>query len=51
MTIQSTGGAGTTIWSHETNNEHKIELYFSVKQLLDYDIKWDGNYPAGYFDN
>ncbi|WP_342266599.1 hypothetical protein [Spiroplasma endosymbiont of Villa modesta] len=45
------GGAGTTIWSHETNDEHKIHLYFSVKQILDYDIKWDGIYPDGYFDN
>ncbi len=51
MTIQSTGGAGTTIWSHETNNEHKILLYFGIKPDESYDIKWDGIYPDGYFDN
>ncbi len=30
-----TGGAGTTIWSHKTNDEHKIELYFRIKPEKD----------------
>ncbi len=48
------GGDGTTIWSHKyTNNDkHKIELYFSIKpEKNSDDIKWDGIYPDGYFDN
>ncbi|WP_338974550.1 hypothetical protein [Spiroplasma endosymbiont of Tricholauxania praeusta] len=48
------GGAGTTIWSHKYTNDdkHKIELYFSIKpEKNSDDIKWDGIYPDGYFDN
>lgn len=44
-------GGGTTIWSHKTKNEHKIDLYFGIKPDESYDIKWDGIYPNGYFDN
>ncbi len=46
------GGTGTTIW--ETKNlydETKIDLYFSIKPIFDNDIKWNGIYPNGYFDN
>ncbi len=51
MIIQPTGGAGTTIWETKTDNANKIDLYFSIKPLLNSDIKWDGIYPDGYFDN
>ena len=46
------GGAGTTIW--ETKNlydENKIDLYFGIKPTFKDDIKWNGQYPDGYFDN
>ncbi|WP_338961086.1 MULTISPECIES: hypothetical protein [unclassified Spiroplasma] len=46
-----TGGAGTTIWSHKTNDKHKIELHFDIRPENSDDIKWDGVYPEGYFDN
>lgn len=45
------GGAGTTIWSHKINNGTNINLYFDIKSHYDEDVKWDGVYPDGYFDN
>ena len=44
-------GAGTTIWSYKTKDKHKISLYFSIKPKDGNDIRWDGTYPDGYFDN
>ncbi|WP_342267184.1 hypothetical protein [Spiroplasma endosymbiont of Villa modesta] len=45
------GGAGTTIWATKTNDKYKINLSFGIKKPLTTDIKWDGIYPDGYFDN
>ncbi|WJG71095.1 hypothetical protein SIXOD_v1c24360 [Spiroplasma ixodetis Y32] len=50
MTIQSTGGAGTTIWERKTNDKHIIDLYFDKDKRINTDLKWDGQYPKGYFN-
>ncbi len=44
-------GAKSTIWSYKTKDKYKISLYFGIKPLDSTDIKWDGIYPDGYFDN
>ncbi len=41
---------GATIWSHQSGDYHKIDLYFDIKSRHQGDIKWDGVYPNGYFN-
>lgn len=43
---------GATIWEHKDNYDKNIFfLYFSNNKASEEDIKWDGIYPSGYFDN
>ncbi|WP_342218256.1 hypothetical protein [Spiroplasma endosymbiont of Amphimallon solstitiale] len=44
------GGAGTTIWERKTNDKHIIDLYFDKDKRINTDLKWDGQYPKGYFN-
>lgn len=40
----------TTIWEYKSTSGG-ISLYFSSKSTSIDDIKWDGVYPDGYFEN
>lgn len=42
---------GASIWKSQRGDHYKIDLYFAIKPNRDKDIKWDGTYPDGYFDN
>ncbi len=44
-----TGGA--SIWESQRGDHYKIDLYFGIKPSKQDDIKWNGIYPEGYFDN
>lgn len=48
LIIMRTGGA--TIWEHRYDH-NIISLYFANKKGDKTDIRWDGTYPNGYFNN
>ncbi len=41
----------TTIWWNKWSSPSKINLYFAKIKHHDEDIKWDGIYPDGYFND
>lgn len=44
----------TTIWADyfDSSGQKEMNLYFSnVSYQPNHDIKWDGTYPDGYFNN